>query len=157
ELASALARLHDAGINGLFRFGSQPDFKNAKLNIAAVDQGGLALPDRDYYLKEEARFADVRKLYPGHVQKMLELLGDAPEVASREAQVVLDIETALAKASLERVKRRDPANLYHKMTRAELSALAPAFDWNAFFTGAGAPAFGDLNVTWPDFFKGANE
>jgi len=157
ELGPVLAHLQDAGINVLLRFGSQPDFKNAKLNIAAVDQGGLALPDRDYYLKDDARFADVRKQYPAHVQKMLELAGDAPAAAAREAQTVLDIETALARASLERVKRRDPANLYHKMTRAELAALAPAFDWSAFFTAAGAPAFGDINVTWPDFFKGANE
>jgi len=157
EISAALARLHDSGINGLFRFGSQPDFKNAKLNMAAVDQGGLALPDRDYYIKDEARFADVRKAYPAHVQKMLELLGDAPAVAAKEAQTVLDIETALAQASLERVKRRDPANLYHKMTRAELAALAPALDWNAYFTAAGAPAFGDINVTWPDFFKGASD
>ncbi len=157
ELAAALARLHNTGVSGLFRFGAQPDFKNAKVYIAAVDQGGLSLPDRDYYLKDEARFADVRKLYPGHVQRMLELLGDTPETAGREAQTVLDIETALAKGALERVKRRDPANIYHKVSRQELAALAPGVDWNAYFTTTGAPAFSELNVAWPDFFKGANE
>src|SRR6185295_16284902 len=78
EMAAELARLHNSGVRGLFRFGSTPDFKNAKLNIAAVDQGGLSLPDRDYYLKDEARFADVRKVFPAHVQKMLELAGDPP-------------------------------------------------------------------------------
>ena len=157
ELAGALAHLHNTGTSGLFRFGAQPDFKNAKVHIAAVDQGGLGLPDRDYYLKDEERFANVRKQYPGHVQKMLELLGDAPEAAAREAQAVLDIETALARAALERVKRRDPANVYHKMKREELAALAPGIDWNAYFTATGAPAFSELNVAWPDFFKGASE
>jgi len=157
EIAGALAHLHNAGASGIFRFGAQPDFKNAKVHIAAVDQGGLALPDRDYYLKDEERFANVRKQYPGHVQKMLELLGDAPDVAAKEAQAVLDIETALAKASLERVKRRDPANIYHKLKKEELAALAPAIDWNAYFAASGAPAFSEVNVTWPDFFKGASE
>jgi endothelin-converting enzyme/putative endopeptidase len=157
ELASALARLHNTGVSGMFRFGAQPDFKNAKVHIAAVDQGGLALPDRDYYLKDEARFADVRKKYPGHVQRMLELLGDTPDVAAKDAQAVLDIETALARAALERVKRRDPANIYHKVKKEELATLAPGVDWNAYFMAAGAPPFSELNVTWPDFFKGVNE
>jgi putative endopeptidase len=157
EIAGALAHLHNTGTAGLFRFGAQPDYKNAKVNIATVDQGGLALPDRDYYLKDEERFASVRKQYPAHVQKMLELLGDAPEVAAREARAVLDIETALARSALERVKRRDPANIYHKQKKEELAALAPSLDWNAYFTATGAPPFSELNVTWPDFFKGASE
>jgi endothelin-converting enzyme/putative endopeptidase len=156
-LAPALARLHADGISALFQFGSQPDFKQATVNIAAVDQGGLGLPDRDYYLKDEARFADVRAKYPPHVQRMFELMGEPPEAAARSARTVMEIETALARASLERVKRRDPANRYHKMSRAELDALAPAFDWAAYFTAAGAPAFGDLNVGWPDFFKAVGE
>ena len=88
---------------------------------------------------------------------MLELLGEPKAAAARDAQTVLDIETALAKASLDRVKRRDPKNRDHKMTRAELAALAPDFDWNAYFAATGAPAFAGLNVGWPDFFKGMNE
>jgi len=157
DLATALAGLHKDGAGVLFRFGAQPDFKNASTYIATVDQGGLSLPDRDYYLKDDERFASVRKQYPGHVQKMLELLGDPSDVAAKEAETVLDIETGLARVSLERVKRREPSNIYHKMTRQELAALAPRFDWNAYFTSAGAPAFSDLNVAWPDFFKGAND
>ncbi|PYQ50392.1 MAG: M13 family peptidase [Acidobacteria bacterium] len=157
DLASELARLHNDGISAVFGFGAQPDFKNATTYLAIVDQSGLSLPDRDYYLKDDDRFASVRKLYPGHVQKMLELAGDPSEVAARAARAVLDVETGLARASLERVKRRDPANVYHKMTRQELAALAPRLDWNAYFTSSGAPAFSDINVTWPDFFKGVNE
>ncbi len=157
EVAAVLARLHEAGVGALFRFGAQPDFKNASLYIAAVDQAGLGLPDRDYYLKDEPRFADVRKQYPAHVQKMFELLGEKPEAAAKDAQTVLDVETALAKISLDRVKRRDPANRNHKMTRKELADLAPHFDWAAYFTATGAPAFTEINVGWPDFFKGASD
>jgi putative endopeptidase len=154
ELAAEVARLHADGVRVLFGFGSQPDFKNASVTIAAVDQGGLGLPDRDYYLKDEARFADVRKQYEPHVQKMFELAGDAPEAAAAAARTVLTIETALAKESLDRVRRRDPANRYHKQSREELAALAPGFDWNRYFTDTRAPGFAALNVGWPEFFKG---
>jgi putative endopeptidase len=157
EVASELARLQADGVSALFRFGSQPDFKNASVDIAALDEGGLSLPDRDYYLKDEARFADVRKQFPVHVQKMFELLGESKEAAAHDAQAVLAIETDLAKVSLDRVKRRDPANVDHKMTRKELAALAPDFDWTAYFKAAGTPEFASLNVAWPDFFKGMNQ
>ena len=157
EIAVVLAHLQSYGVPAFLRFGAQPDFRNASVNIAAVDQGGTALPDRDYYLKDEARFADVRKQYPGHVQKMFELLGESKEAAARDAQTVLDIETGLARVSLDRVKRRDPANIDHKMTRKELAALAPAFDWDGFFTAIGTPAFTEINVTWPDFIKGMGQ
>src|SRR5258705_460096 len=109
ELAGALAHLHNAGTSGLFGFGAQPDFKNAKIHIAAVDQGGLALPDRDYYLKDEERFANVRKQYPAHVEKMLELLGDAPDVAAREAQAARGIGTGLPSPRPKPVNGRVPA------------------------------------------------
>ncbi len=154
EIARVLADLQASGVPAFLRFGAQPDFKNASLDIAALDQGGTALPDRDYYLKEEARFAEVRKQYPAHVQKMFELLGESKEAAARDAQTVLEIETGLAKVSLDRVKRRDPANTDHKMTRKELAALAPAFDWDGYFTAIGTPDFTAINVAWPDSSRG---
>jgi endothelin-converting enzyme/putative endopeptidase len=157
EIALVLAELQASGVPAFLRFGAQPDFRNASLNIAALDQGGTALPDRDYYLKEEARFAEVRKQYPAHLQKMFELLGESKEAAARDAQTVLEIETGLAKVSLDRVKRRDPANSDHKMTRKELAALAPAFDWEGFFTAIGTPDFTVINVAWPEFFKGMSQ
>jgi putative endopeptidase len=157
EIAAALGRLHAAGVPGIFRFGAQPGYKNASVDIAAVDQGGISLPDRDYYVSDEARFAEARKQYPAHVQKMFELLGEPRETAARDARTVLDLETALARVSLDRVKRRDPANRDHKMTRRELAALAPNFDWTAYFTALGTPPFTEVNVGWPDFFKGAGE
>jgi endothelin-converting enzyme/putative endopeptidase len=153
ELPALLARLHGEGVPALFSYGSLPDFKDSTLYIAAVDQGGLGLPDRDYYLKDDERFVKIRQQYAPHVRKMFELLGDSPDLAAREAQTVLEIETALAKATLERVKRRDPANMYHKMPRTDLVSLAPTFDWQTYFAAAGSPPWTELNVTWPDFFK----
>src|SRR5713101_2729213 len=100
----------------LFRFGSEQDAKNSAQVIAVTDQGGLGLPDRDYYVKDDAKSQELRKAYLGHVQKMLELLGDKPETAAAEAQTVMRIETALAQSSMTRVERRDPQKLYHKMT-----------------------------------------
>jgi len=157
EVGAVLARLHAEAVPAIFRFGVQPDFKDASLNIAVVDQAGLALPDRDYYLSDEPRFVDLRQKYPGHVAKMFELMGEPKEAAAKDAQTVLDIETALAKVSIDRVRRRDPANRQHVMPRAELVKLTPGIDWNAYFTATGAPAFTQINVGWPDFFKGVNE
>jgi endothelin-converting enzyme/putative endopeptidase len=157
EIAAVLARMHTNGIDAIFHLTIQPSFANASLNQAIVDQAGLSLPDRDYYLSDEARFADVRKQLPGHIQKMLELLGEPREAAARDAQTVLDVETALAKASLDRVRRRDPANSNHTMTRKDLAALAPHFDWSSYFTAIGTPSFTQLNVSWPDFVKGVDQ
>ena len=157
EVGAVLARLHAEAVPAIFRFGVQPDFKDASLNIAVVDQAGLALPDRDYYLSDEPRFVDLRQKYPGHVAKMFELMGEPKEAAAKDAQTVLDIETALAKVSIDRVRRRDPANRQHVMPRAELVKLTPGIDWNAYFTATGAPAFTQINVGWPDFFKGVDE
>src|SRR5262249_34543310 len=94
---------------------------------------------------------------PGHVQKMLELAGEPQEQAARDAQTVLDVETALAKVSLDRVRRRDPANTNHKTAVKDLAALAPHFDWPYYFTAEGTPPFAEVNVGWPDFFKGLDQ
>jgi putative endopeptidase len=140
-----------------FRFGSTQDFKDASQVIADADQGGLGLPDRDYYLKEDAKSVELRKAYVAHVQKMFQLLGDSADKAAAEAQTVLRIETALAKGSMTRVERRDPKNLDHKMTAAELEKLDPSFQWNTYFTKVGLPSLSSLNVSSPGFFKALNE
>jgi putative endopeptidase len=140
----------------LFRFGSEQDAKDSAQQIAVADQGGLGLPDRDYYVKDDAKSQELRKAYVGHVQKMLELLGDKPETAAAEAQTVVRIETALAQNSMTRVERRDPQKLYHKMTAAALEGLAPSFPWKAYFTKVGLTSLADLNVASPDFFKALN-
>ena len=140
----------------LFRFGSEQDAKNSAQVIAVTDQGGLGLPDRDYYVKDDAKSQELRKAYLGHVQKMLELLGDKPEAAAAEAQAVMRIETSLAQSSMTPVERRDPQKLYHKMTAAELETLAPSFPWHAYFAKVGLTSLTDLNVASPDFFKALN-
>jgi endothelin-converting enzyme/putative endopeptidase len=157
ELPAYLAHAHQIGSNAFFEFSSQPDFKNASLEIAETDQSGLGLPDRDYYLKTDPRSVALREKYIQHVQRMLELAGEKPETAAASAKVIMTIETALAKASLDRVSRRDPARLYHDLTLADLQKLSPTFDWNRYIVAADAPKFNALNVTVPEFVKGFNE
>ena len=125
--------------------------------IADTDQGGLGLPDRDYYTKDDAKSVELRKQYIAHVQKMFELLGDKPAIAAAEAQTVMRIETALAKGSMTRVERRDPKALDHKMSTAELEKFTPAFQWQVYFAKVGMPTLSSLNVSSPGFFKTMNE
>jgi putative endopeptidase len=156
EMLDALVHLQLVGVGVLFEFSSSPDFKNSTQMIADIDQGGLGLPDRDYYFRTDAHSVKLREQYLAHVQKMLELSGEPAAQASAGAQAIMRIETALAKGSLDRVARRDPQQTYHKMTVAALQALAPDVDWPKFFSGLGTPAFTDLNVDVPEFFKDLN-
>jgi len=155
-LTDAVVFLYRAGTAPFFRFSSGPDPKNSAIVIADLDQGGLGLPDRDYYLKTDDKSVEIRKQYVAHMQKMLELAGAKPEDAAKQAQVVMALETELAKASLDRVARRDPEKLYHKLTIRELEALGSGFAWAKFFVASGAPRFESLNVDVPDFIKGMN-
>ncbi|MGE5647498.1 MAG: M13 family metallopeptidase [Acidobacteriota bacterium] len=152
-LTAEIVRLHQNGVGALFSFGSGQDFKDSTQVIAQADQGGLGLPERDYYFKTDAKSVELRKQYVAHVQKMFELAGEQPAAAAAKAQTVMEIETALAKGSLDNVSRRDPANVYHKMTAGELAALAPAISWPRYFDGVGAPGIRSLNVAVPEFFK----
>ena len=139
--------------NVLFRFSSIQDFRDANQVIADADQGGLGLPDRDYYTKTDDKSKELRQKYLTHVQKMFELLGDNPDAAATQAQTVMRIETALAQGSMTRVERRNPKALDHKMTSAEFEKLAPQFGWNVYFTKVGLPSLSSLNVSSPNFFK----
>jgi putative endopeptidase len=162
ELASLVVSIQPAKENYLrqetvlFDFGSLQDFKDSTQVIAVADQGGLGLPDRDYYLKDDQKSQELRRGYLAHVQKMFELLGDKPASAAAEAQAVMKIETALAKGSLTRVERRDPTKLYHKLSREELQALSPSFHWSEYFSRVGLNSLQALNVVTPDFFKALN-
>ncbi len=158
QLAPLIAHLQLSTLNFyysgmLFGFGSNQDFGDSSQVIAFAGAGGLSLPDRDYYTKADARSEELRNKYVAHVRKMFELLGDAPDKAASEAANVLALETALAKASLTRVEKRDPYKLYHKMSRAELQSLTPAFDWTSFLAASGQPGVQTLNVTEPEFYK----
>ncbi len=152
-IVDELVRLHGMGVNALFDFSSEQDFKDSTQVIAAADQGGLGLPDRDYYLKDDPKSAETRQKYVAHVEKIFELLGESPKQAAADAQVVMTIETALAKGSLDRVSRRDPEKVYHKLSGQELASLSPSFGWPKYFQGVGAPPIQSLNVAVPEFFK----
>jgi len=153
-LAAETARLHKAGIGALFDFSSGQDAKDSNQVIAQADQGGLGLPDRDYYLKTDAKSVELRNEYQEHVERMFRLLGEAPARAAASARAVMTVETALAKASLDRVSRREPDKVYHRMTRQELVAMDPSFAWPQYLEGIGAPPFHSLNVAVPEFFRG---
>ncbi len=153
QVAPLIAKLQMQGVGVLFEFGSTQDPDDSDKMIVGIDQGGLGLPDRDYYLKDDAKSKETREHYLQHVQKMFELMGDSPETAKKNASTVMRMETSLAKASLTRVERRDPYKQKHKMTVPDLYKVAPDFDWNAFFTASGVPKFEILNVSWPDFFN----
>jgi predicted metalloendopeptidase len=156
ELIDMLAHVHAAGGNALFRFYSSPDLHNADQVIAYIDQGGLTLPDRDYYIKDDPKQVEMRKHLVENVTEMFTLAGQTPAQAADSAQTVLRIETALAKASMDRTLRRDPKNRDHKMSTAEAAALGPNFALDSYFAAAKTPSFSALNVTNPEFFKQVN-
>jgi putative endopeptidase len=156
EIAPLLAGMHLAGDSAMFRSGAQQDPDNSDAMIVAVGQGGLGLPDRDYYTKDDAKSKEIRARYVQHVQTVFELLGDPPATAKKEAQTVMRVETALAKASLTRVERRDPYKTKHIMKVADLKAMAPNFDWSGYFSSSQVPPFETMNVAEPEFFKELN-
>jgi endothelin-converting enzyme/putative endopeptidase len=140
----------------LFNAGSTQDPDDSEHVIADVDQGGLGMPDRDYYLKDDAKSKETREHYLQHVQRVFELIGDSPAAAKQNAETVMKLETAMAKASLSRVERRDPHKLVHKMKVADLVQLAPNFDWVAYYREMHYPEFAILNVDAPEFIKELN-
>jgi putative endopeptidase len=153
DLPQLVADLHSMGVNVFFSFGAEADFKEANMVRAIADQGGLGLPDRDYYFRDDPKSVELRKQYVEQVGKMIALLGPEAGDSTAAANTVMRVETALAKAALDAVARRDPSALYHKMTPAELQKLTPAFDWTTYFKGVGAPPIDAINVTEPEFFK----
>ncbi len=156
DLIRQVAYMHRNGTRALFGFYPQPDMHDSNQTVANIDQGGITLPDRDYYLKDDPKSVETRQKYLEHAQKMFELAGDKPEVAAAEAKTVLEVETGLAQAAMDRTLRRDPKTRDHKMTVAEIAAAAPNFDLTLYFADSGAPKFASLNVGNPDFFKQVN-
>jgi endothelin-converting enzyme/putative endopeptidase len=156
QLAAELARLKLIGVDGVFTFYANADLKDASINIANIDQGGISLPDRDYYLKTDQPSADLRKKYEQHVANMFDLLAKSLSTSwdsKGKAGAVLKFETALAEASMDRVLRRNPESRDHPMTTKDLPALTPNFQWAAFIADQSTPSFTKINVANPDFFK----
>jgi len=150
-LARRVAELHRGGARAFFGFGARQDFKDATQVIGGVDQGGLGLPDRDYYFRDDKKSQELRALYLDHLGRMLSLAGDAQ--AQAHARRIFQLETDLARASLDRVSRRDPSKTYHRLDRTGLLTAAPHFDWNDYFATVGAPEVQAINVTAPEFFR----
>jgi len=157
QLPELLAHYQLINVNAFLGFGSQQDFKDASRNIAVATQGGLGLPEKDYYFRTGAKDEEIRKEYVQHITNMLRLLGTSESQAATEAAAIMKLETALAKVSLDVSAQRDPYNVYHKMPDKDLQALTPVFNWQRFYSTAGSSAFTEINVAEPEFFKGMNQ
>ena len=148
-----IARLHKAGVGAAFSFASEQDPKDSKRMIAGLGQGGLGLPDRDYYLSDDAKMKEMRVAYQAHVEKMFTLLGDDAKQAAAEATAVLELETRLARASKSNVDLRDPVENYHLMTLDKMDAETPGLPWKTYLDGLGLAGVKEADMGQPDFFK----
>ncbi|HEY0346640.1 MAG TPA: M13 family metallopeptidase [Pyrinomonadaceae bacterium] len=157
SLEDEIAFLHAHRVPAVFGFGASQDSKDSTTIIAQLVQGGLGLPDRDYYTSDDAKSKATRDEYQKHVARTFELMGDAPEQAAREAATVMKIETKLAENSSTRIQRRSPEANYHPMTKGMLIELTPDFDWGRYFRNINLPEVGKVNVGQPDFFKSADK
>ena len=157
SLQAVITHLQQIGVDACFSFGSMQDFMNSKEMIGAAEQGGLTLPDRDYYLKDDAKFKQIRAAYLQYISKMFVLLGDTPEQAADEANTVMRIETDLARASMSQIEQRDPHAIYHMNDLRQLNDISPNFSWSQYFTALGYPEIKRINLAMPDFFKKFNE
>jgi len=157
DVLAEIAHLHAIGVNTLFEFGAGQDAKDSTRDIAQAVQGGLGMPDRDYYTKQDAEMKETREKYVAHVTKMLTLLGEPAEKASDEAKKILALETKLAEASRTRVQLRDPIKNYNKMGTHQLQDLTPDWNWSDYFKTINLVDPGEINVHQPEFFKAAND
>jgi putative endopeptidase len=151
-----VARFHAHRIPAIFGFGATQDYKDSRTIIAQAVQGGLGLPDRDYYTKDDAKSKETRDEYVKHVARTFELVGDDPDRAAAEARTVMNVETRLAENSVTRVQRRNPEANYHPMTKAQLLTLTPHFDWGQYFRNINLPEIDKINVGQPDYLKAAD-
>ncbi len=153
SLQREIAHLHLIGVDALFGFTSMQDFSNSHEMIGVAMQGGLSLPDRDYYLKKDKRFQEIRTAFVQHMSTMFKLLGDNSDKAVAEATTVMNIETSLAKASMSNIEQRDPHAIYHMMSLHKLQNATPNFSWQQYFTNLDIPTPKRINFAMPHFFK----
>jgi putative endopeptidase len=156
DLSGMLAHFQLVNVGAFLNYGEQQDFGDARKQIAAVDQGGLGLPEKDYYLRTGAADQKLRDQYVDYITTVFKLLGEPDAKAAEDAHKVMDLETELAKGSLDVTSQRDPKNVYHMMPVADLEKMTPAIDWKEFFADTGTPPVTELNVTYPPFFKTLN-
>ena len=156
DLEKQIAMLHNSGIPAVFGFGVGPDLKNSNAVLANAGQGGLSLPNRDYYTNDDEKSVEVRTKFVEHMTNMFKMLGDDQTTAAANAAKVLAIQTRLAKASLTPVERRNPDNNYNKITVAAVQELTPDFAWSDYMTARGVPTVTEVNITPPKFFQELN-
>ena len=152
DLQREVAHLQMIGVDAMFGIGDMQDFKDSSRVIGVAGQGGLGLPDRDYYLKQDPKFKQIRAEYLAHLTRTFRLLGDGEALAAHEAGIVMGIETRLAEASMSRVKERDPHAIYHVMNLTELDRSVPNFSWSEYFRDIGYPQLKSINLAMPQFF-----
>ena len=152
DLEREVAHLQLIGVDAMFGFGQMQDFKDSTQVIGVAGQGGLGLPDRDYYLKQDAKFKQIRAEYVAHVARTLGLLGEDEQQAAADAKTIMTIETHLAEASMPRVEERDPRAIYHPMSLVQLDQATPNFSWSLYFLEMGHPEIRSINLAMPKFF-----
>ncbi|HEX3101706.1 MAG TPA: M13 family metallopeptidase, partial [Pyrinomonadaceae bacterium] len=157
DVQSEVARLHNLGVGVMFRLGGGPDQKNTNMVIVNAGQGGLSLPNRDYYTKDDAKSAEIRGKFVDHVTNMFKLLGETPGQASADAKTVMDIQTRLANASASPVEMRDPDKNYNKIPLADAQMIIPNFSLSGYMKDRGMPAVTEINFTQPNFFRELNK
>ncbi len=156
-LSALTADLHRIGADVFFSFGSEHDRRKASLMIAAADQGGIGMPERDYYFKKDKKSVDLRTAYVAHLANLLVLTGSDAAKAKIEADAVMALETRLAEASLTAVRRRDPSATYHPTDLKKLAGLTPAFDWTTYLKAVGTPKIKSINVAVPAFLTAVDQ
>lgn len=157
DLLKEVVHLHQMGVDVCFGLTSMQDFKNSQQMVGALVQGGLGLPDRDYYLKEDVKFKKIRDAYVKHVANLLELLGDSPQQAAKNAKAVMSIETQLAQVSMSQIEQRDPYAVYHMMGITQLDKMTPHFLWSKYLAGMGLKKLEKINYAMPKFFQALNK
>jgi endothelin-converting enzyme/putative endopeptidase len=156
DLPVVLAHLHEVGVPTLFRYGPLTDPNDATRSIAGLDQAGLSFPDRDYYVKTDERSKELRRQLVANVEATFKAAGAEGPAAAGAAKAVLAIETTLAEAALDRVRRREPSLQIHSTPLAQLQTLTPAFDWKKYVNATSSPKVQVMNVAWPDYFRALN-
>jgi endothelin-converting enzyme/putative endopeptidase len=153
SLAWELAHLHGMGVGAGFDFDSEIDAKDSGRMIAVISQGGLGLPERDYYLRDDSHAKELRAEYERHIARTLALSGENPPVAAADSKAIVALETELAKASMTNIDLRNPDKTYHRLDVAGLKTLAPDVAWDSYLSAIGVPALAVLNVAQPDFVR----
>lgn len=157
DVQKEIAIFHSSGVPALFNFSGSPDLKNSSTVIVNVGQGGLSLPNRDYYTKDDAKSIETRQKFVEYMTNMFKLLGDAPEAAAANAQTVLKIQTRLANASKPQVELRDPEKRYNKVAYADFTKATPNFSWADYIKSRNLPTVSEINFGQPEFFAEANK